>query len=168
MFFVCVCARARARARVCGRGAYFSSFYISYFFHFGVCASLRSYKDRMCTCVSKINSLYMRLHGTRYRHLINQEEVVPLGYTRVLLKRTYFVVVIARLSHVWTYKNIDQPYFAVSLCENILSSRIISAIDGRRVTWTIIADNNIYTALHCLANAHLSTCNSILYLANKI
>lgn len=73
----------------------------------------------------------MRLHGTRYRHLINQEEVVPLGYTRALIKRIYFVVVSAHLSHMWTRKNIDQPYFAVSSCENILSDGIISGIDGK-------------------------------------
>lgn len=81
------------------------------------------------TRVSKVNPLYMRLHGTRYRHLVNQEEeVVAFGRTHALIKRTYFVVVVAaRLSRVRTYRNIDRKHFARASFtrKHTLNNRII-------------------------------------------
>lgn len=103
------------------------------------------------TCLSKVNSLYMRLHGTRYRHLVNQEEVVPHGRTHALIKRAYFVVV-ARLSYVLfghAEISIHNVYFAgASSLRGKTSLAIWNNIRYRHLASnTRIDDNNIYTTL---------------------
>jgi len=91
------------------------------------------------TRVSKVNPFYVRLHGTRYRHLMNQKEVVALGRIHALIKRTFCRR--RRRRRSWTYRNIDRKHFARTsfMRKHKLNNKIIFSTDADG-----ISDNDIY------------------------